>query len=100
MGDSCIRKRKLYGADNVPFDRRKSISMTCTAEDLFEMAARLSADSTKRLEWLQALRDDANEGQSAWLEMLNGFVRGLWAAGMIDLCDVDYFDKLRCQTMK
>lgn len=64
---------------------------------MFEMAEKFSSNHPKGLEWLQALREDAESGLSAWMNTLNGYVRGLWAAGIIGTEDLDDFDKLRAE---
>lgn len=44
-------------------------------------------------EWLVYFRDEANRG-FPWVDKLKGFVRGLWAAEVIEIEDLDDIDKL------
>lgn len=64
---------------------------------MFEMAEKFSANSPKGQDWLHDLRADADAGLNAWMNTLTGYVRGLWAAGVIGIEELDDFDKLRVE---
>ncbi len=64
---------------------------------MFELAKMPSADHPVGFEYLESLELDADAGLDAWANSLNGYVKGLHAAGVIDIADVDEFDRLRAE---
>ena len=44
-------------------------------------------------EWLTELERDANNTFPGWADRLRGFLRGLWAAGLVDLAGIDQVEK-------
>lgn len=65
---------------------------------MFDMADQFSASSAKGQEWLRTLRADFGKGLisgSVEINKLSGYVRGLWAAGIIDVEQLDNFDKVK-----
>jgi hypothetical protein len=45
-------------------------------------------------EWLSDLESDANNNLFPdWLNTVRGFMRGLWASKVIDIAEIDDFDK-------
>lgn len=44
-------------------------------------------------EWLVALEQDASAAIPGWEDRLIGFLRGLWAAGVVDLHQIDMLEK-------
>lgn len=69
--------------------------MRFSANQLFNKAKELTPDDNGRgHEWLGELQIEANAGQQAWVNTLKGYIRGLWAAGLIEIEDVDDFDQL------
>ncbi len=53
----------------------------------------IPADLPRADEWLLALEQDANNTIPGWGTSLLGFMRGLWAAGLIDIGAVDRVEK-------
>lgn len=49
---------------------------------------------SKAADWLVALEQDANASIPGWEDRLIGFLRGLWAAGVIDLNQVDMLEQI------
>lgn len=52
-------------------------------------------ENSRGHDWLDDLRSDIEAGLiPAWVNTLKGYIRGLWAAGVIELEDLDDFDKI------
>lgn len=64
---------------------------------LFAMVrAAIPANSANRArvdEWLTELEKDANNTFPGWGDRLLGFLRGLWAVGLIELNVIDMIDR-------
>lgn len=73
----------------------ENLNMRTAAYQLFIKAKELTpGNNSKGHEWLDALQSDADAGLNAWVNTLKGYVRGLWAAGIIEIEDIDDFDKI------
>lgn len=48
---------------------------------------------SKAEDWIFALEQDANASVPGWEDRLIGFLRGLWAAGAVDLQQVDMLEQ-------
>lgn len=69
--------------------------MRAAAIQIFKKAKELTpGDDSRGNEWLDALQSDAEAGLNAWVNTLKGYLRGLWAAGIIEIEDIDDFDKI------
>lgn len=65
---------------------------------MFELAEQFSANSSKGMDWLHDLKTDYGTGRiSGEIYTLSGYVRGLWAAGVISLEQLDDFDKIKVE---
>lgn len=72
--------------------------MNKDVKKIFDMADQFSANSPKGQEWLRDLRSDFGKGLisgSVEINKLSGYVRGLWASGVIDIEQINDFDKVK-----